>query len=75
MLAMNRVVLIPTMEVFDLSVQLSFDVRHSLADCLYLAAAKHWKTELITSDRTLFQRGAKAKTRVVLLDGRDAAHG
>ena len=42
--------------------KLSFQCRHALPDCLYLAAAKRLDVELLTSDRVLHQRAAKAKT-------------
>jgi predicted nucleic acid-binding protein len=57
---------IPTHELLDQAVHLSFECRHALADCLYLAAAQTFGADLLTADRTLHQRGGKTKTKVVL---------
>ena len=59
--------LIPTNELIEDALRLSFACRHAVVDCLYLAAAKQLKVELVTADRTLLERAAKGKARVVLL--------
>lgn len=61
--------LVPVEDLFDLAVDLAFEARHALADCLYLAAGKHLGAGVITADRTLFERGKPIYKRVSLLSG------
>lgn len=70
----GHVRLLPTTELIDQAVRLSFDCRHPLPDCLYLAAAAHFDTELVTSDHGLKRRAAKASVTVTLL-GKANLHG
>lgn len=59
--------LIPTDELHHLAVDLAFRTKHSLPDCLYLAAAQQLGATLVTADRTLFERALKVHDRVELL--------
>jgi predicted nucleic acid-binding protein len=53
------VALLPDQELFASAQQLAFQCKHTIADCLYLAAAKSLRCKLITADRDFWQR-AKA---------------
>jgi predicted nucleic acid-binding protein len=67
MLLGRHVELIPVADVFNRAIALSFQWRHALPDCLYLAVAEQFNAELLTADRTLHERAAKAKARVSLI--------
>lgn len=66
-LSSEYVRLISTAELLEQAVKLSFDCRHAVPDCLYLAAAARLGAQLVTSDDTLHKRAAKAKVKVTLL--------
>lgn len=59
--------LISTHELYDAAVELAFQTRHALPDCLYLAAARRLECRLITADRTLLDRGKAVHERIELL--------
>ncbi|MDX2199503.1 MAG: type II toxin-antitoxin system VapC family toxin [Phycisphaerae bacterium] len=59
--------LVPSEELFVLARDLAFKARHSLSDCLYLAAAKSHSAEVVTADVTLRDRGKKLYPRITLL--------
>lgn len=60
------VVLVPADELHEAAVNLSFQCRHALADCLYLAAATSMNCRLLTADRLLFDRGRAVYDQVEL---------
>ena len=66
LIAGRHLLLIPTSQLLEQAVKLSFQCRHALPDCLYLAAARQLDSELLTADRTLQQRAGKSKSAVVL---------
>lgn len=59
--------LIPVDGLFDAAVAYAFLTRHSLADCLYLAAAQEQDMKLITADEKLYSRGQKVYKKIELL--------
>jgi predicted nucleic acid-binding protein len=66
----HRVVrLIPDGELFDDAVQMAFLAKHTLADCLYLAAAKRLAAPVITADGPMRDRGIRAYKDITLLGG------
>ena len=60
--------LIPDEELYAVALEIGFESRHAFQDCLYLAAGKTMKAEVVTADRSLHERGSKAGGRVRLLD-------
>lgn len=62
--------LIPVDDLYDAAVAYSFLTRHSLADCLYLAAAQDQDIKLITADEKLYTRGKKIYSKIELLPAR-----
>ena len=68
MLSSGVVQLIADDELFPTAVEVGFKSRHALQDCLYLAAGKLMKAEVVTADRTLHERGNKIVGRIRLLD-------
>ncbi len=61
--------LVPDDEFLDAAVDLSFELRHPLQDCLYLAVARAMNADLITADEKLFKRSGKAIAGVTFLEG------
>jgi predicted nucleic acid-binding protein len=59
--------LIPDEELFAPATDLAFKTRHTLQDCLYLAASKVSGKPLYTADRKLAERGGKILPAVLLL--------
>lgn len=59
--------LIPVDDLFDAAVAYAFLARHSLADCLYLAAAQDQDATLVTADEKLYSRGKKVYNKIELL--------
>ena len=47
-------------ELHELAVKIAFEIKHSVQDCLYLAAGKAMKAPVLTADETLADRGGKA---------------
>jgi predicted nucleic acid-binding protein len=69
MLEHRLVRLVPDAELFSEAVQMAFLARHTLADCLYLATAKKFALPVITADKPMQERGARAYDNIVLLAG------
>jgi predicted nucleic acid-binding protein len=67
MLEYRVVRLVPDAELFADAVQMAFLAKHTLADCLYLAAAKRLAAPLITADGPMRERGARAYKNITLL--------
>jgi predicted nucleic acid-binding protein len=66
----NRVVrLVPDAELFEEAVQMAFLAKHTLADCLYLAAAKQLAAPVITADVPMRDRGTRAYKNISFLGG------
>ena len=66
----NRVIrLVPDAELFEDAVQMAFLAKHTLADCLYLAAAKQLAAPVITADVAMRDRGARAYKNITFLGG------
>lgn len=59
--------LISTTDLYEAAVDLAFQTRHALPDCLYLAAAMMLDCRLITADRTMQERGRTVHERIDLL--------
>jgi len=63
------VTLLPENTVLDEAIRLAVELRHTLQDCLYLAAAIHLGAPLITADKPFQQRAAAFYPRITLLPG------
>ncbi len=68
MLSDQMIQLIANDELHALAIKLAFEIRHSVQDCLYLAAGKAMKADVFTADKTLVDRGNKAVKNIRLLD-------
>jgi predicted nucleic acid-binding protein len=49
------------------AMRLSFDLRHPIYDCFYIALALGRKVELVTADARMFAAATQADARVVML--------
>jgi predicted nucleic acid-binding protein len=67
----GALVLMPDEELLDQAVELSVHLKHSLPDCLYLAAAQRRRVPLITADRTFHDRAVASYPDIRLLPGCD----
>jgi predicted nucleic acid-binding protein len=65
----GAVTLIPEDELLDEAVRLSMQARHTLQDCLYLAAARRLDATLITADEPFHRRAKPSYKRMTLLTG------
>jgi predicted nucleic acid-binding protein len=65
----GAVSLIPEQELLDGAVRLAMAIRHTLQDCLYLAAARRLDAALITADSPFHDRAKAAYQRISLLSG------
>jgi predicted nucleic acid-binding protein len=66
----NRVVrLVPDAELFEDAVQMALLAKHTLGDCLYLAAAKQVAVPVITADVAMRDRGTHAYKNITFLGG------
>ena len=64
----NRVVrLVPDADLFEDAVHMAFLAKHTLADCLYLAAAKEFGAPVITADGPMRDRGTRVYKNIRLL--------
>jgi predicted nucleic acid-binding protein len=61
--------LIPESELLEQAVKLSIEIKHSLHDCMYLAAAKGLGARLITADRRFYDIASPAYGHVEMLAG------
>jgi predicted nucleic acid-binding protein len=59
-LGRGALTLFPTDPDLPDAVRFALAIRHPLADCLYLALAARWQTELLTADRRFFERARGA---------------
>lgn len=55
-------------KVLTRAIEMSFACRHTVADCVYLAAAEEFGAEVVTADRLMFERGQKVYSRITLLN-------
>ena len=66
----HRVVqLVPSRDLFDEAVELAFEVRHTISDCLYLVLAKRLDTHVVTADEPMWKRGGRLQSKIRLLAG------
>lgn len=65
----SAVWLIPESDVLQDATELSMNVRHTLQDCLYLAAAARLDTALITADRPFHDRVKPFYKKISMLPG------
>jgi predicted nucleic acid-binding protein len=65
----GAVSLIPESDLLQEATELSMSVRHTLQDCMYLAAARHLGAGLITADRPFWKRASPSYKRLTLLAG------
>ena len=61
--------LIPESELLPEAVKLSIGTRHTLHDCLYLAAARQLGAALITADRPFWKKVSPSYMQLALLPG------
>ncbi len=61
------IALLPEHELLDEAIQLSVNLRHTLQDCLYLAAALRLDAALLTADRPFHERASPFYPRITLL--------
>ncbi|MGC4031653.1 MAG: type II toxin-antitoxin system VapC family toxin [Tepidisphaeraceae bacterium] len=64
--------LINNNELHELAVKIALEIRHPFQDCLYLAAGKVMKAQVVTADDNLVKRGVKAVRHIQLLGTDDA---
>lgn len=69
LIAIRVVRLVPNDLLFPQARELSLQIRHALADCLYLAAAQSMHAELVTADEPMHKRGQAVHDRITLLGG------
>ena len=69
MLERRVIQLVPEAEIFDEAVQMALLLRHTLADCLYLALAKRLDAHVITADGPMYERGSRSHSKVTFLAG------
>ena len=65
----GAITLLSSQSLLSEATTLSLEIRHSLQDCLYLAAAKHLGADLITADRPFWKRIHKLHPETRLLAG------
>jgi predicted nucleic acid-binding protein len=65
----GAVKLIAESDLLQEATELSMSVRHTLQDCLYLAAARQLGAPLITADRPFWKRASPSYTQLSLLPG------
>jgi predicted nucleic acid-binding protein len=65
----GAVVLLPDEELLDQAVEWSIRIKHSLPDCLYLAAAQRHRVPLITADRKFHERAIASYPEIRMLPG------
>jgi predicted nucleic acid-binding protein len=65
----GAVSLLPEAELIDEAIGLSLNVRHSLQDCMYLAAARRLAAPLVTADRPFRERAVASYGQISLLAG------
>jgi predicted nucleic acid-binding protein len=63
------ITLIPESELLDHAAQLSTRIKHSLQDCMYLAAAQTLNVPIITADEPFEKRAKTFYKRISLLPG------
>ncbi len=61
--------LIPESDLLDDAVRLAMKIRHTLQDCLYLAAAKRLDAQLVTADEPFYTRAKPSFERISFLSG------
>jgi predicted nucleic acid-binding protein len=69
MLERRAVHLVNDAELYDDAVQMAFLARHTLADCLYLVAAKRLDAAVITADKPMRDRGTRVYKNISMLEG------
>jgi predicted nucleic acid-binding protein len=61
--------LIPEAELLQEAVKLSVEIKHTLQDCMYLAAARGLNARLVTADRPFHGRAVRFYKHIELLPG------
>jgi predicted nucleic acid-binding protein len=61
--------LIPESDVLQDATELSMRVRHTLQDCMYLAAARQLGAPLITADRPFWKKVSPSCKQLSMLSG------
>jgi len=64
--------LVPESQLLQEAVHLSAEIRHTLQDCMYRAAARHLDAPLLTADRPFQERAVRFYDRSSLLSGCEA---
>lgn len=63
----HRIQLVPIDELFEKALRLAIQCRHTIPDCLFLAAAITLNCPLLTADATLFERAQSVYPYVRML--------
>jgi hypothetical protein len=66
------IALIPERELLEQAVKLSVEIKHTLQDCMYLAAARGLDAPLLTADKAFQERAVRFYKRISLLPGCEA---
>jgi predicted nucleic acid-binding protein len=61
--------LIPESELLQKAVQLSVEIKHTVHDCMYLAAAKEFGARLVTADRPFRDQASRFYKHIEILPG------
>jgi predicted nucleic acid-binding protein len=69
LLDQSVITLIPESELLDQAVKLAVEIKHSLQDCMYLAAAAGLDAPLVTADEPFHKRATRFYKRISLLQG------
>ena len=63
----DAIMLTPTRELIDRAFEIAIDIRHTIADCVYLASAETLDATVLTADDTMAKRGRLFFDRIVML--------
>ena len=66
-IAHGQMIFLPDDDHLPAASELALELRHALADCLYLAAAQRFEAPLITADRVFARRAAPRYPAIRLL--------
>ena len=66
-LEQGAITLTPEAALIDDAVELALAIKHPIADCMYMAAAKMHSARLVTADRALFEKSQALSIEARLL--------
>jgi predicted nucleic acid-binding protein len=68
-LDVGTITLVPESAILQDAVELALSIKHTLQDCLYLAAARQLGARLVTADEPFFKRAQKHYPAMEMLPG------